>query len=83
VRERLGVGEVVDGDEVEVGDALLLGGAEDLAADAAEAVDADADGHRGGSPLADGRANVSAPRDARRACCGGALRTVPGRRSRS
>jgi hypothetical protein len=34
VGERLGVGEVVDGDEVEVGDALLLGGAEDLTADA-------------------------------------------------
>ena len=45
VRERLGVREVVDRDEVEVGDALLLGGAEDLAPDAAEAVDADANGH--------------------------------------
>ena len=45
VRERLRVGEVVHGDEVEVGDALLLRGAEDLPPDAAEAVDADANGH--------------------------------------
>ena len=36
--------EVVGGDEVDVG-APLLGGPEEVAADAAEAVDADADGH--------------------------------------
>ena len=44
VGERLRVGEVVDGDEVDVG-AGRLGGAEEVAADAAEAVDADAYGH--------------------------------------
>ena len=45
VRERLRVREVVDGDEVEVRDALLLRGAKDLPPDAAEAVDADANCH--------------------------------------
>ena len=39
--------EVVDGDEVDVGPGLL-GGPEEVAADAAEAVDADADGHADG-----------------------------------
>jgi hypothetical protein len=44
VGERLRVGEVVDGDEVDVAPPRLLGGAEDVAADAAEPVDGDADG---------------------------------------
>ena len=44
VRERLVVGEVVDRDDLDVG-ALRQGGAEEVAADAAEAVDAYADGH--------------------------------------
>ena len=48
VRHRLERPEVVDGDEVDVG-ATLLGGPEEVAADAAEAVDADANGHRGAS----------------------------------
>jgi hypothetical protein len=41
MRECLVVREVVDSHELDVGDTLLLGGAEDLAADAAETVDAD------------------------------------------
>ena len=44
VRERGGVRQVVDRDDVDVG-AGLLRGAEEVAADAAEAVDADANGH--------------------------------------
>ena len=44
VRERLVVGEVVHGDDLEVG-ALGEGGTEVVAADAAEAVDADLYGH--------------------------------------
>ena len=44
VGERLRIGEVVDGDDVDVG-ARGLRGADDVAADAAEAVDADAYGH--------------------------------------
>ena len=44
VRERGGVREVVDRDDVDVG-AGFLRGAEEVAADAAEAVDADANGH--------------------------------------
>ena len=44
VRERAGVGEVVDRDELERGLALR-GGAHHEAADAPEAVDADADSH--------------------------------------
>ena len=44
VGERLRVGEVVDGDELEVG-AGRVGGAEDVAADAPEAVDADLHSH--------------------------------------
>ena len=47
VRERLGVGEVVDRDDVEVGAAALEDGAEHEAADAAEPVDANLDGHGG------------------------------------
>ena len=42
--ERLGDGDVVDGDELDVG-AGGLGGPEDITADAAEAVDPYADGH--------------------------------------
>ena len=45
VRQGGGIGEIVDGNEVEVSDALLLGGAKHLAADAAEAVDAYANSH--------------------------------------
>ena len=44
VGERLGIGQVVDGDPVDVG-ARRLRGADDVAADTAEAVDADAYGH--------------------------------------
>ena len=44
VGERLGVGEVVDRDEVEVG-ARLVGGAEEVAPDPPEPVDADLDCH--------------------------------------
>ena len=44
VRERLVVGEVVDRDDLEVA-ALGEGGAEEVATDPAEAVDADLDGH--------------------------------------
>ena len=44
VGERLVVGDVVDGDELDVG-AGLVRGAEDVAADAAEAVDPDAYWH--------------------------------------
>ena len=49
VRERPGVRDVVDGDDLDVR-VRLLRGAEDVAADAAEAVDPDAYGHLG-SPL--------------------------------
>jgi hypothetical protein len=42
VGKGLVVGEVVDGDNLDV---LALGGPEEVAADATEAVDADADGH--------------------------------------
>ena len=44
VGESLDVGEVVDGDDLEV-DSLLQSGAEEVAADAAEAVDTNAGGH--------------------------------------
>ena len=44
VRQRLGVGQVVDGDDVDP--AVAHGGAHDVAADAAEPVDPDFDGHR-------------------------------------
>jgi hypothetical protein len=40
VRERRGVREIVDGHKVDVGDALLFRGTKHLAADTAEAVDA-------------------------------------------
>ena len=50
VGHRVERAEVVDGDEVDVG-AALLGGPEEVAADAAEAVDADADGHVGDAPF--------------------------------
>ena len=43
VGERLGVGQVVDGDDVDA--AVVHGGAHDVAADAAEPVDPDFDGH--------------------------------------
>src|SRR5206468_12567108 len=42
--KRLGVGEIVDGDDFDLRSAFL-GGAQEVAADAAEAVDTDADGH--------------------------------------
>ncbi len=48
VRERLRVGQVVDGDELEVLDVALGEGADDAASDAAEAVDGDLRGHGGG-----------------------------------
>ena len=44
VGEGLGVGEVVDGDDLDVR-TLLEGGAEEVTADAAEAVDTNAGGH--------------------------------------
>ena len=43
VRERCGVGDVVDGDDVDV--VVRQRGAHDVAADAPESVDADLDGH--------------------------------------
>src|SRR5581483_4183644 len=45
VRQRLGIGDVVDGDHVDVRRGALTDGAIDIAPDAAEAVDADLDGH--------------------------------------
>src|SRR6185312_4331330 len=45
MRERLRVGEIVDGDELDVGDALLCRCSDDLSSDAAEAVDPYANGH--------------------------------------
>ncbi len=44
VGQRVGVGQVVDRHEIE-GNATLLGGADDEAADAAESVDSNAKGH--------------------------------------
>ncbi len=60
VGESLRVGEIVHRDEVEVSDARLLSSAEDLAADAAEAIDSDANCHlrfpvQGASPAARAR----------------------------
>ena len=52
VSERLGVGEIVDRDDVEVGAAALEDGAEHEAADAAEPVDANLEDHRDGSVVA-------------------------------
>ena len=43
VRQRLGVGEIVGGDKFDVG--MMQAGADHIAADAAEAVDAYFDGH--------------------------------------
>jgi len=43
VRERLGIGDVIDGDELNV--LVVERGAHDVASDAAEAVDADLNGH--------------------------------------
>jgi hypothetical protein len=57
VRERLRVGQVVDGDPLDVG-VLGLGGTEEVAADAAEAVDPDAYGHAV-SVLPEGRGDLS------------------------
>ena len=45
VRERLRIGQVVDGDELDVGDTLLLRGAKHLSSDASKAVDANANRH--------------------------------------
>ena len=44
MRERGGVGHVVDGDDLEIG-AALDGGAQHAPSDAAEAIDADASRH--------------------------------------
>ena len=49
VGQRRGVGEVVDADDLDVG-ALSHCGPEEVAADAAESVDAHADGHRDALP---------------------------------
>jgi hypothetical protein len=46
MRKRLRVGEIVHRHEIEVGDALFLGRAHHLPADAAESVDPDLDRHR-------------------------------------
>jgi len=46
VRERLGIRQVVDGDEVEIRHARELGGAQHLPSDSAEAVDANLNRHR-------------------------------------
>ena len=54
VTERLRVGQVVDGDDVDVLTALTKC-SEEVAADAAEAVDPDADGHLESSHGADAR----------------------------
>ena len=51
VRERFGVGEVVDGDDVDR--VVVHRRAHDVAADAAEPVDTDFDGHSQVSPLTD------------------------------
>ena len=51
VRERLRVGQVVDGDDLEVRDLALVQRADDAATDATEAVDGDLRGH-GGAPRA-------------------------------
>jgi hypothetical protein len=45
VRERLRVGEVVDGDDLQVLGAALRDGAHDAASDTSESVDRDASGH--------------------------------------
>ena len=89
VRERLRVGEIVDGDELDVGNALLLGGADDLPADAAEAVDADANGHdlesllcEARSPIAGARPKVTITDDACARGEQGGRRTRQGRRRR-
>jgi hypothetical protein len=46
MREGRGIGDVVDGDDLQIG-ASLVGRAHEAAADAAEAVDGDAGGHGG------------------------------------
>src|SRR5262249_21935310 len=67
MRERLRVRQIVDGDEVDIRNTVLPRRAQDLTSDAAEAVDADANGHScncllGGyqrSPRAGARPNVT------------------------
>ncbi len=44
MRERPGIHQIVDGDELEVG-AAIVGGVQDAASDAAKAVDGDTYGH--------------------------------------
>ena len=61
VRERGGVGDVVDGDDLEIG-AALEGGAQHAPSDAAEAIDADTSRHA--VSLVDGGADARAARPA-------------------
>jgi hypothetical protein len=50
VCERVRMSQVVHGDEVDVGDALLLGGTKHLSSDSSKSVDANAYGHSVLSP---------------------------------
>ena len=74
---RLEVAEVVDGDDLDVGAPEALHGAEEVAADAAEAVDAHANSH-GSSPRAVevGTPGAQASRRPYRRAAGPAARSV-------